>query len=210
LQPLLERPQPDINEYQPESTCSFSIIFIGSLVHPKGVDILLNSLSLLKNFAWNLTIVGDGPYRLKLDSILKDLGLSGRVKFAGNLKHQKAMEILVTADLLVLPSRGDGWGAVVNEALMRGVPVICSDTCGAKDLLADTHWGAVFKSESVDGLRSCLNEWLTKGKRSCQDRQELKEWSQCISGECAAEYVLRVIDCVYHGAPRPVAPWLCK
>ena len=60
---------------------------------------------------------------------------------------------IAAADLLALPSRWDGWGLVVNEALAVGVPVIASNACGASDLIRQDVNGYVFTSEDAASLR---------------------------------------------------------
>ena len=54
--------------------------------------------------------------------------------------------LMSSADCLILPSRHDGWGAVVSEALMVGTPVICSDACGSAGVVHASGVGGVFRS----------------------------------------------------------------
>lgn len=63
-------------------------------------------------------------------------------------------------DVLVLPSRYDGWGVVVNEALMAGVPVICSDQVGASAVVEKWQCGSIFASEDLPDLVSKLENLL--------------------------------------------------
>ena len=60
----------------------------------------------------------------------------------------------------MLPSRFDGWGAVVNEALMVGTPVICSDRCGASDLIENGRNGYVFEAGNARALRERLHSFF--------------------------------------------------
>ena len=108
------------------------LLFVGQCVPRKGLDLLLAALAQLNGLDWTLDVVGDGADRLQLERQSQDLGLAGKVTFAGALANDEATRRIADADLLVLPSRWDGWGAVVNEALMRGVPVVCSDACAAR------------------------------------------------------------------------------
>lgn len=59
----------------------------------------------------------------------------------------KVHQMMHRFDVLVLPSRYDGWGAVINEALQRGLYVICSNRCGAKALVVNDKIGKVFCSK---------------------------------------------------------------
>lgn len=183
------------------------IVFIGACIRRKRIDLLLNALQRLSEYRWELCIIGDGPERGNLESLSSSLGLGNSVSFAGVQPNPKAMEVLLNNDLLVLPSRYDGWGAVVNEALCRGVPVICSDNCGAADLVWSSGGGRVFSSGSVDSLSQCLPEQISMGRPSEQRILALRDWSHAISGQAAADYFLNIIDASGTKKPKPKARW---
>jgi len=187
---------------------TFNIISVGRCVRLKGLDILLSAVRDLNDTMWNLKIVGDGPERNRLETLARRLGLSERVHFYGALSNRETMRLLETQDLLVLPSRMDGWGAVVNEALMRGVPVVCSDLAGAADLLHDSERGSVFRSESTSSLAAVLSQRIAAGKLSPATRLRIKNWAQAITGEAAAAYFLDIVRSRREGKSKPVAPWL--
>jgi glycosyltransferase involved in cell wall biosynthesis len=116
--------------------------------------------------------------------------------------------VLEYADLLAFPSAIDGWGAVVNEALMAGVPVICSDWCGASSLIRPGWNGDVFRSGSVDDLARALRTWVGRGKLPPGQREAIRGWSHCIAGPAIARYVLNVAAFVDGGDnARPTPPW---
>jgi len=118
-----------------------------------------------------------------------------------------ALDRLRCSDLLILPSRFDGWGAVVNEALMHGVPVVCSSSCGSQDLLRESWRGGVFESEDVSGLRRQILDRLKLGRPTLAERARLIEWTSCITGEAAAKYLISVFEHVYGCGTRPHPPW---
>lgn len=104
---------------------------------------------------------------------------------------------------MILPSVYDGWGAVVNEALSRGVFVICSDKCGAKELLHDKRIGLVFKAgdsnDLTDKMKYCIDH-ITDIKKN---RNYRRQWAEnSISGSVVAKYM---IDCLIHG--KGAKPW---
>jgi glycosyltransferase involved in cell wall biosynthesis len=186
----------------------FNIVYVGQLLHRKGWDTLLNALIGIDKRLWRLHIVGDGEDRNKFISLCEDLSLLNNVILYGVQPNINAIDILRRSDLLVLPSRWDGWGAVINEALMSGVPVISSDQCGSSVLLDGDKRGEVFHSDSVRELHTTLNRWISKGKYSIYQRQELIEWSKCISGESGASYFMAIMSSVENGGERPIPPWL--
>jgi glycosyltransferase involved in cell wall biosynthesis len=185
----------------------FDIIYVGQLIPRKGWDILLHALYGLKKSNWRLHVVGDGKDKVKFIQLCAKLGLTSSVIFYGKLPNTKALQIIYQSDLLVLPSRWDGWGAVVNEALMCGVPVVCSDNCGAADLLDGLERGEVFPSSSVLALRSALDRRISLGKKDATTSKRIRVWSKCITGESAAAYLMEVVDLSVTGNYKPIPPW---
>lgn len=186
---------------------TIELLYVGQLIHRKGVDILLRALQRVIQSNWCLAIAGTGPLQAEYIRMCRELGLAERVEFLGVLPNDAVKERIARADLLVLPSRFDGWGAVVNEALMCGVPVICSDQCGASDLLQADWRGEVFPSQSVPVLTKLLEKRINFGRTTRELRTEISTWSRCIAGECVAEYLCRIFGHVYHGESRPIPPW---
>jgi glycosyltransferase involved in cell wall biosynthesis len=184
------------------------LVFAGRLVRGKGVDVLLMALSALRTREWHLEIVGDGPERSKLRVLADDLGIGGRIEWAGTLPNDIVRARVASADVLVLPSRWkDGWGVVVNEAILAGVPVICTDACGAADAVRGPLVGAVCRAGSVAGMRDVLRTLLLRGKTTNARRAALAEWAKCLSATRAASYLADVLVAVRDSNTLPVAPW---
>jgi glycosyltransferase involved in cell wall biosynthesis len=191
------------------------IMYLGQLIERKGVDLLLQALGALTDLNWSLTIVGDGDQKEALAALGKTLGLESRVTFHNSLENDRAMLMMEQSDLFVLPSRHDGWGVVVNEALLRGVPVICSDRCGASDLLEAPWRGETFEAGSAQRLEAALRRRISQGKRTAEEAQRIRQWSRCIEGPAIAEYLLQAIRFIQKQvtgkqAPRPLPPWRVK
>jgi len=185
-----------------------AILFLGRCVPGKGCDILLRALQACCDYSWTLTMIGDGPMKPKWTALASQLHITDRVRFLPSMPRPSALAMLHSADLLVLPSTGqEGWGAVVSEALTVGVPVICTDRCGAADLLREDWRGEVVQAGSVESLLSALRKWLLRGKRSNCLTQRLRMWSQRISGPSVANYFLSVVNHVYLASERPEPPW---
>jgi len=184
------------------------LVFIGQCIHRKGLDILLRALKGLESREWQLKIVGSGKEQKPFELLSEELGISNRVMFLGAQNNAEAMRILSQSDVLVLPSRWDGWGAVINEALMRGVPVVCSDYCGAAVLTSDSNRGSVVSAGHVESLRIALSKWIEEGPINIERRQRIRKWSDCISGASAAKYLCDIIEHVRSNTKRPVEPWL--
>jgi glycosyltransferase involved in cell wall biosynthesis len=196
---------------EPDTSPEVEIIYVGQLVERKGVDLLLEAASSLQasGYAFRLTLVGDGASRHRLMNQVSRMPHPEWVTFAGVLAHDAVRPRMRTAGLFVLPSRFDGWGMVVNEALSVGVPAIVSDACGAAELIQDGVNGYVFRAQDVVDLRDKLQSFLalTEAQRAAM-RQRAFETSQTITADKAADYL---VQCLRHlrgeREQQPVPPW---
>lgn len=186
----------------------FRILFLGTLSARKGPDLLIHAVRLLRRRDWTLQVVGDGPMRSALVQAIARAGTSERIRITGYLEHTAAMETLRTSDVLVVPSRYDGWGAAVNEALMVGTPVVCSDCCGARDLIRSRICGDVYDHRDTGALADILDRRMREGRVSVEHRGMIRSSAQAISGEAVAEYFCRIMQYIFVGGmERPVPPW---
>ena len=184
---------------------TFRFLFIGQLITRKGVDVLLKSL--VKVPRAELMVIGDGPEKEKLQNLARNSGIADRVFWLGQMDAAQVHDRILEADALVLPSREDGWGAVVNESLMAGTPVICSSACGASELIRHPWLGTVFPANHIAALAEAMAHWSEQGKISAEQRQRVRTWAQCIEAPCVASYVEEILTHIYEGGPRPQAPW---
>jgi len=187
-----------------------SLLFVGVLNHNKGLDVLLSALACIQGQEWVLSIVGQGPDQAYLQETAKRLNIAYQLRWMGTLPNEKVRSLMQGMDCLLLPSRYDGWGAVVNEALLAGTPVIVSDACGSSDLVRAPWLGDVFSAGSIDSLSHVLGRRLAMGTLSPMVRARIRSWAQgAISPTAGAEYLLDIIRFVQrgHAADRPIAPW---
>lgn len=183
------------------------ILYVGQFVQRKGIVLLLEGFHRVKNTCAVLVLMGDGVERASLLQRIEMGNMSQRVKIISSVANSEARELIAACDLFVLPSLYDGWGAVVNEALMAGTPVICSDKCGASDLIQYPWMGSVFQAGDVLDLTVMMDKWIANGVLMPDQRKRIRDWSECISGQRIAEYFLKVIEHIYGNAQRPTAPW---
>lgn len=106
--------------------------------------------------SWGLVICGSGPQEAALKRQALDLGLH-QVRFAGFRQIDELPIYYGLARCLILPSLGDTWGLVVNEAMACGLPVLVSTACGcAPDLVQEGINGFTFDPYDVEGLASLM------------------------------------------------------
>ena len=184
----------------------FRFLFVGQLIERKRLGVLLDCMRALAVRDFRLVVVGSGP----LEGLLRALAanaLPGRVDWVGSLPMEAVANEMVRADCLVLPSRHDGWGAVVSEALMVGTPVICSDACGAAGVVRVSGRGGVFARDDRKELVSLLGRALAGGPRAPAERASLADWAKCLGADAGADYLLEVLDHVDGRRERPSPPW---
>ena len=184
-----------------------SVLFVGRIDKNKNIDLLTKLIIKHYKLIEKFTIIGDGPHNEHLQSIIKDLKY---IDYKGVLTNSEVQKLMHEYDILILPSQYDGWGAVVNEALIAGTPVIASENCGAADLLDGQIRGEKFYFSGKNNLESVLTKWLLYGKVPLKNRKIIQDWStKNISGESASNYFIQIVDFNNDNSViRPVAPWL--
>src|SRR5690606_34685300 len=109
----------------------FNILCVAHLSPRKAQTDLLQALADLQTLDWHLTLAGsterDPEYGAVVRDLCQTLGLEERVTLTGEVTGDTLRALFETAHLFVLPSRYEGYGMVVDEALAAGLPVICSD-----------------------------------------------------------------------------------
>jgi glycosyltransferase involved in cell wall biosynthesis len=104
------------------------LLFVGSIITLKGVDLALEALAKAGTDA-RLTFIGSGNYETAARRLAFDLGLADRVTFAGRLPRNRVLELYSDYDVFLFPSLHDTGGYAVIEAMFYELPVICLD-CG--------------------------------------------------------------------------------
>lgn len=139
------------------------IVCISRLVpETKGQDILIRAIGELtkQRQDFECLIVGEAPVdkinNLEMLKVLvKELEIEKYVKFLGN--RIDVPEILERADVFVLPSRYEGFGIVIIEAMLSKTPVIVSAIEGPKEIVKDNLYGYLFENENYHELAELIN-----------------------------------------------------
>jgi glycosyltransferase involved in cell wall biosynthesis len=124
-------------------------LYAGRLLYWKGVHIAVRAFAEVVRQIPNarLTIVGNGPERSRLEAEVKQHNLHDNVEFISRVPQNTLFTLYRTHDLLLFPSLHDSGGFVVLEALSHGLPVICLDLGGPKDIVTP-NCGVVIKTNS--------------------------------------------------------------
>jgi glycosyltransferase involved in cell wall biosynthesis len=137
-----------------EAKPTVDILFSGQMIERKGVDTLIAAFVRASSDApaLRLLLLGEGPDRLRIETLVPE-NLRDSVVFLGHRKPETLPEIFAQADIFTLPSRHDGWGVVLNEALGAGLPIVASDAVGAAhDLVTHGENGFITPVGDVEKL----------------------------------------------------------
>ena len=192
-----------INQDKFDKSSICRIVYVGSLSKRKSVITLLKTAKKLSKEGYNdsfkLTIVGNGTERKSLETFAEKNGLSN-VEFYGTVMNKELPIFLLQQDVLVLPSIHDGWGAVINEALQVGLYTVCSNKCGAKEMLFTKDLGRVFSN--VVQLKEIIIEIINHLDDVRKSNEFRRTWAKCqISGEVIAKYMIDVLSGIARECP---------
>jgi hypothetical protein len=187
---------------------AFRILFVGRCIELKRLDLLMDALASVADRVpeFRLQVIGSGPLEGALRSKAECL-FGQRLEWLGQLPMHEARQRMALADCLVLPSRYDGWGAVVSEALMAGTPAICSDACGAADAVLASGVGGVFAAGDRRELELLLSKQIVKGRPGSVERSCLAQWAQSLGAGAGAAYLLSILAFSHDDEIRPLPPW---
>lgn len=141
---------------------SVRFLYCGQLVDRKGVDLLASAMTQLVDDGEDvhLSWVGQGPMESTLRRALADVD-PARIDFHGFQSVDDLPALFAASDVFVLPSRHDGWGVVVNQAIGSGMPIIASDAVGAaNDLVIPGENGFRVPAGSADALLGAMRHFV--------------------------------------------------
>jgi glycosyltransferase involved in cell wall biosynthesis len=115
------------------------ILYVGNLLAFKGLEFVMEAMARLGSGS-TLTLIGSGDQRGRLERLARELGIAGRVHFAGRLARAEVLERYADFDLSVFLSLRDTGGYAVLESMFNEVPVVCFD-CGGPALAVEPECG---------------------------------------------------------------------
>jgi glycosyltransferase involved in cell wall biosynthesis len=141
------------------------ILFVGKFIERKNILEFLNLAILFKNdIRFNFLMVGHGHQIDLCNQLIKNNKLSN-IKIAGFKNQIELKEIYKKSFLLIVPSKYETWGLVVNEAMASGLPVICSRNCSSsRDLIINGKTGYVYNLGDLKLVQEIIN-FLANNKK---------------------------------------------
>jgi len=139
------------------------LLYIGTMDPVKGLDVLLDALSLLGEEERPLALLaGTGSHTGLFAARAAKLGLSGETSFLGSIPHELVPMYMNAADALCLPSRNEGCPNVVLEALACGTPVIASKVGGVPELVEHGRNGLLVEPDDPAAMATAIEAFFER------------------------------------------------
>ena len=143
---------------------------IGRLVKDKGFHVLLEAW---QDVDANLLIVGDGPMKAELQSLIEVYGLEERVFLLGNIPN--AGRLMKSVDFSVMPSFSEGFGYVMVEALLAKRVLISTNHFGAQEVLPEE---LTVPANDIDALNIMIKDVLSKPDFYLEKFSDVFKWAE--------------------------------
>ncbi|MDE7180990.1 MAG: glycosyltransferase family 4 protein [Muribaculaceae bacterium] len=141
-------------------TAPLTVGVVSRLAHIKGMDLVvpafINALSVDSRL--RLLIAGDGPLRKEMERQVAEAGLSSYVNFTGLVKAEDLERIYDRIDILLMPSRSEGFGLTLIEGMARGCVPVVADVGGLPEVLGPELAGLLHKAESPEDIAAKILE----------------------------------------------------
>ena len=186
------QPMPVTAVPRPWSDGSGNVVVVGRLSGQKRLGLAIDAMAIAVSRGVNrrLTIAGDGPARGALERRVMALGLSGSVRFVGEVPPARVPAIFETAACCLMPARNEGFGLAAAEALMQGVPVVaCRDGGGLSEIVPDGGAGRLVAAEA-GSIAAALIDVLHDPRSRDAARAEGSRWRERLSPDFAAQRCL--------------------
>jgi N-acetyl-alpha-D-glucosaminyl L-malate synthase BshA len=139
-----------------------TLLFVGNFVPVKGIPVLIEAFVGVADSEPDavLCLLGEGPLQEELKAQAQALGIGDRCRWLTPVEHNRVPEVMSAAELLVLPSRHEGFGLVALEALACGVPVVATRVGGVPEIVADGECGFLVEPADISGLGAAVSRLL--------------------------------------------------
>lgn len=156
-QTLLAQEKIDLRPRLAIPSNDFVIATVGSLIHRKGVDLIITALAQLReqNLHIHLLVIGDGPEANNLQQQIQKLGLQQYVTLLG--EQDNVLGILRgSADLFVSAAREEAFGLVLAEASLAQLAIVAPAIGGIPDVVVDQQTGLLLQPENITALANAI------------------------------------------------------
>ncbi len=177
------------------------VLYVGGISPHKNLDALVRATALIRKDVpdgWHVVFVGDyqgdsflGCYR-ELTALVRSLAIGEHVTFTGFVPDDDLVLLYNAATMLALPSKGEGFGLPVVEAMACGLPVIASDANSLPEVLGGA--GLLFDPDSDAGLAACILRLLREPDLRDELRARGLARASAYTWSAGADTMVRVLE----------------
>lgn len=171
------------------------LLAIGELNKNKNHELIIKSLAKINDKRIHLIICGKGYLEVHLNKIIREFNMQNQIKMLGYRKD--IIEIGKSSDIFVFPSKREGLSAALMEAMACGLPVVCSDIRGNRDLIINEAGGYVLKN-SVDNYVKAIKKLV----ESKNERMEYGRYNKTRVNNYSMDSVSRIMNDIYMSIDR--------
>lgn len=162
-------------------------LYTGRLSMEKQIDKTIESFNLFctnENITATLTLIGDGPIRKDLEKKVEQLNMRDKIIFLGKMEYEQLQKELINYDIFLMSSMGEGMSLSTLEAMSAGLPVVCYNVAGMKNLVNDTN-GFCVEYNNIEAFATamgkCIKYYSTLSQGACNtakryDKQEVSNY----------------------------------
>lgn len=140
------------------------LITTGRLIPEKCFDMLIRAVANI-SLPLQLSIIGNGSEKDKLQRLTKKLHMEDRVHLLGHKSKQEIVALLQNSDIFVLPSQSETFGVAYIEALACGLPIIATDCGGPRDIVTSNN-GLLVPINDQRALEQAIIQMSSKDRKS--------------------------------------------
>lgn len=192
---------------QPNDKLTFT--WVGRFIDWKHPEICLIIANFLQN--WNidfeLHMIGEGPLKKNMMDQAYEKGLQDKIKFLGKVTNIEVQKDMTASTFFIFSSdKGEGWGAVLNEAMAQGaIPIASHESGSVPFLIEDNKNGYIYEQGNINSLEKVL--W-----KAVNDKEQLNNISMNAqntilnvwSAENAANNLLELIDKIKQNSDKEI------
>lgn len=156
----------------------FKILQIGTLHWKKDQVTLVKAAALLRdrNISFQLTIIGEGEERSKIEAEIRNLNLEDQVLLVGAKAQHEVAQFLQQADCYIQSSVSEGIPVAIMEALASELPVVATKITGIPELVLHEKTGLLVEAGDIQGMANALQEMYDNPIRSKHMGKNGREW----------------------------------
>jgi len=182
-------------------------VYVGRFYYKtKGIDILMKACDLLSGL-WTLDLVGG--YGKDKNKVIDWSTSHNNISFIGNWKSEDVVTNLQDYDVVIVPSKFDGWNLLVNESISAGVGCISSDEAVSHELILASGAGKVYHWSRPNELARLMQDVINKPELVQQWRSNALSYRDRIGSEAVGNYLISILNSVYYRSDyTPKCPWI--